>query len=363
VSFYPVALPAQNTGYLNASGDATGAADYTAITALLTAGTPVTLLPGQYYVSQPIVLATGAKLAGIHGGRLASTGSIISPGSAFAGAGLISIAGAECQIRDLTFLSTSATPVPCLKSTGNSGVKLEDLLIYGTGFSQGIAGASSGDTAWLARDVSVHDSGASAFAISNIQDSTWLDCYSLGAGGSGFVMNNCPNTALLGCRAEWSAAQGFYITGGWNDSTGSGGLLLSGCSTDRNADNGVYIDATGNVPVVISGMTCRRDGSGSTSSGLAGVNLASTATVPVTVGNLSAYPGVNDDGSGNDSPEYGISVQGAQTYLAVENAYLHAVTAGTNGLTTGNNASWRNVATRTGPTSGPGSVTLVADSA
>ena len=159
-----------------------------------------------------------------------------------------------------------------------------------------------------------------------------------------------------------AAASDSIDTACWGTGTGSGGMQMIGCSTDRNGEHGVSIDATGNAPILISGLMCRRDGALGASSGYAAL-LVSGPTVPVVVAGMTCYPGVNDDGTGTDGPEYGVSVSSPATYFALSDAYLHAVTAGTNGLTTGNGAAWRNVATRAGSTGSPGSVTLVADSA
>jgi hypothetical protein len=120
--------------------------------------------------------------------------------------------------------------------------------------------------------------------------------------------------------------------------------------------------SAGNGPVTVSNIMLRRDGSGSASSGYAGV-LISASALPVILSGVTCFPGVNDDGTGNESPEYGLTVTGKPAYVGTSNAFLHAVTAGTNSMTTANNCNWRSVVTRTGSTSAPTAVTLVADSA
>ncbi|MCW2936905.1 MAG: hypothetical protein JWM19_7867 [Actinomycetia bacterium] len=87
---------------------------------------------------------------------------------------------------------------------------------------------------------------------------------------------------LHGCRAEWNGGPGgFYISGP------ASGLALTGCSTDRNREHGLYIDASGNAPVLISGFMAHRDGASGTSDGYAGVTL-NGASCPVLIDGLVA---------------------------------------------------------------------------
>jgi hypothetical protein len=52
-----------------------------------------------------------------------------------------------------------------------------------------------------------------------------------------------------------------------------------------------------------------------------------SATAPVALSGLTTYPGVNDDGSGNATPQYGLSVTGSLS-VSYTGASLHAITAG-----------------------------------
>ena len=72
---------------------------------------------------------------------------------------------------------------------------------------------------------------------------------------------------------------------------------------------------------------------------------------------MTCFPGVNDNGSGTLTPEYGINIIGTG-FTQINGAYLHAATAGLNGTPTNNRA----VAVRAGSTSSPGAITLIADS-
>jgi hypothetical protein len=164
----------------------------------------------------------------------------------------------------------------------------------------------------------------------NHSDFTIMDTISIGAGGSNYIFSNCPNSRMLGSRAEWSDAHGIYITGNFGTGQGSGGMLISGCSTDRNFGNGIYVDATGNAPIVMSNIMTRRDGRNNNvgGGGYAGI-AANAATAPLVIGDWTNYPGVDDDGIGVNSPQYGGSFTGSSV-IQVDNSYLHANTAGLN---------------------------------
>jgi hypothetical protein len=157
-------------------------------------------------------------------------------------------------------------------------------------------------------------------------DTTMISVQTLGSGVYGFFLSNMPNSHLDSCRAEWSGDKGFYITGSWGTAQGSGGLIMNGCSTDRNTKDGVYIDATGSGQIVVSGLMCRRDGrnGGSGGGNFAGFTV-NGATMPVVVGSIVCYPGTDDNGTGTNSPQIGFQSTNA-TYVSVASGYLHANT-------------------------------------
>jgi hypothetical protein len=202
----------------------------------------------------------------------------------------------------------------------------------------------------------------------DVADTTWdgfhligtdhhlVNCRTIGVRGHGYYISGAANTQLNVCRAEWSALSGFYITGSWGTSQGSGGAILTGCSTDRNSQYGVLIDSTGNSPIIVDGLMARRDGRngfpGAGGGGFAGLRVSS-ATTPVVVTGMTCYPGVNDDGGGVNSPERGTSVANS-TYAQISNSYLHAATTPFHDGS-GNTALYRgpNVGTATGTTAAP----------
>lgn len=357
----------QDTAYAGgAQGD--GVTDDTAaIQAAVNAG--MAFAPaGTYLVSSPISVPSNCGLRGVRGGIYELAGTIIKPSAGFSGSAVFTFPNPSLE-QEISNLCIDGSAMPAGTAAGIGGitvnhsvlsVKLSDLLISGTGISFAV-GQVFGGTSWRGTRIFALDTNNSGFSLGNAPDSTWTDCAALGCGGNGWTLNSSANSKFIGCRAEWSGADGFYLTTAWVSGTGSGVVQFLGCSTDRNAGNGVHIDATGTVPVLFSGLMTHRDGNGV---GNAGVNVASGSTViPVIIGNWTNFPGVNDDGTGTLTPQFALNVGGAVQYLGISNAFLHAATTATSGMTTGNNVSWRNVTTRTGSTATPGSITLAADSA
>ncbi|PAK25783.1 hypothetical protein CJD44_14220 [Streptomyces sp. alain-838] len=204
---------------------------------------------------------------------------------------------------------------------------------------------------WRLHRVMVDNTGWHGFAMEVMTDISLIDCQAIGCGANGFEIANAANSHMIGCRAEWNTGNGIHLTGDWATGTGSGGMLLGDCSTDRNGQNGVLVDATGNPPIQIENLHTRRDGrnNGAGGGGYAGLACAA-ATVPVLVGMVTCYPGVDDDGTQANSPQYGARFTGC-TYVSVDSGFLHADTAGWSDV--GDNVVLRrglNIAERTGTT-------------
>jgi hypothetical protein len=358
---------------INPSGDKSGATDAANINKALSTSLAVYLSPGAYYIDASLTPSSGTSLFGLGTSPPLPSGTpggavinvVTSTANPFSGSAAINLSEAqEVAIRDLTIDGATGPSGldGILLSAATADVRLEDLLIQSvTGI--GVASSATGGNTVNAKNVTVHQAGGSGFNC-QATDSTWTDCLALGCGAQGFfISEGSENSKWTGCRAEWSTDNGFYITGGWSTGNGSGGIEIANCSTDRNGQNGLSVNASsGNSPVTVSNMMLRRDGSSSTSSGYAGV-LISAAALPVVLSGITCFPGVNDDGTGNDSPEYGLTVTGKPKYVGISNAFLHAVTAGTNSMTTANNCNWRAVVTRTGGTDTTAAVTPVPDSA
>ena len=347
--------------------DPTGATDSANIAAALAKG-PVFLQAGTFVINQRIVIPGGGILRGVSGIPVAVSssqqdfpGTVITYGTGFADTALIEVAGAFAVISELNLNGNNGTAQPSgldgiyVDDTGG-GLRMENVGIF-TVSHNGINMANTAKAEICARNVIVAHAGNNGFSCM-ATDSTWDNCYALGCKGSGFyIAGEQANSKWINCRSEWSAGPGWVLTGSWNNGPGSGGLLMSQCSTDRSGKAGIEINATGNMPLVISGFMARRDGS---SGGYAAVQI-DAATIPVMISDLSVYPGVNDDGTGAITPVTGIETSGPLTYVSLVNAFIHAYTTPISGSTP--ISAYRAVVTRTGPTNSPSAVTMLADSA
>src|SRR5690606_31092291 len=112
--------------------------------------------------------------------------------------------------------------------------------LFRSGFNEGFFPYS-----WRMHRVMVDNVGWHGFAVQVMTDVTMIDCQAIGCGANGFEINNAANSQMIGCRAEWNRQNGIHITGDWATGTGSGGMLIGDCSTDRNDRSGVLVDAVG----------------------------------------------------------------------------------------------------------------------
>lgn len=350
--------------------------DAPAINAILStspAGSVVLLPPGDVAVNSPIIVPPGKTLMGMHSNLMKVTGlydpaTRIKPLATFTGAAVIlfvdqatggyaSISGEQRLIDIMIHGAAGPAALDGIQAKGNIqnvvmyGVTIRDMT--GNGIFTGI-NAGAYPYSWRLHRVMIDNCHAHGLSVQLMTDLTMIDCQAIGNWSSGFVLNNVANSQLTSCRAEWNGNHGYHITGSWGTGTGSGGMQMVGCGTDRNGYNGVYVDATGNAPIVISNLMTRRDGrnGGAGGGGYAGLS-ANGATTPLTIGNWVQYPGTDDDGNGTNSPQYGASFTN-NTHVQVENAYLHANTGGLNNG--GGNTTLRlgaNITYATGLTSAP----------
>lgn len=229
-------------------------------------------------------------------------------------------------------------------TTGMTGVQLYGFVreavfrevtvrnVVGDGFATVSYSPYSGDAQsaqscrWL--DCVADNCGGAGFNVSG-PDCLFAGCNAQGSGYVGFLIQYAPNTQVIGCRAEWSGNHNYYLTGSLGTGQGSGGVLISGCTSDRANYNGLLIDSTGSSAHNITGFSSRRDGrnGGSGGGNYAGIQVTG-ATNPVMIDGYTCYPGVNDDGSGTNSPQFGVRA-GTSTYVAVDAGYIHAATAAT----------------------------------
>ncbi|MFD7835624.1 glycerophosphodiester phosphodiesterase family protein [Streptomyces sp. NPDC059761] len=357
-----------------AKGDGT-TNDTAAIQAALSACVPggiVHLPQGIYRTSAPLAIPPGVTLQGSHanmegGLNLSDPACYIQPLASFTGTSLVEFkhqaAGgyptlsSEQRLCDVMLDGSTlngTTPVNGISATGNvQNVVLRNVTIRKMSSNGIITSGLSNDFpyAWRLDSVVVDNCRSNGMVLNRMTDLTMIGCQVVGCWGEGFVLSNIANSQILACRAELNGNHGYHLTGAWGNGSGSGGLVMSGCTTDRNGWDGVRIDATGSAPITISGLMTRRDGrnGGSGAGSYAGLAVAA-ATVPIVVDGITCYPGVDDDGTGASSPQYGIRLTGPAR-IQVGSGYLHAVTDGFRDESVGGSvAVGAEVTTLTGPT-------------
>lgn len=333
-----------------------GVDDTASVQALLDAAGPggeVTLGKGIFKLSNRLVIPPGVTLQGIQGRRVnnlalateVATLSYIRPLSSFAGDAALRMLdkeeggySAENNGQRIRHLALDMTSVPAgtvdgIKATGYvHDVMMENVSIYGAPHN----GVTT--TSYTRLDLNSYHPyswtiiNCIAQACTNIGWShgsctdTWMEMVqAIGCGSHGFFLAAMPNSQFIGLRAEFNL-DGYRITGGWGTGTGAGGGIWNGCSTDRNTNYGFHIDATGSAPMQINAPMCRRDGrnSGSGGGSYAGI-FGDASTCPIVITNPVVYPGVDDNGTGTNSPQFGIKASGC-TFFAFSGGYVHAAT-------------------------------------
>lgn len=351
--------------------------DTAAIQAALAAapmGGIVYLPAGAYRTSAPLTIPPAVTLQGTHSNLMAVVGltdppCYIKPLASFAGDAVIlfldeidggySTISAEHRILNVMIDGDDLTApgTDGIRAAGNiQNVAMRDVTVRrvtGAGIHTEFQGGFF-PYSWRLHRVMIDNCGWHGFAMEVMTDITLVDCQAIGNGANGFEIANAANSHMIGCRAEWNTNHGIHLTGDWATGTGSGGMLIGDCSTDRNGFHGVLVDATGNPPIQIENLHTRRDGR---NNGLGGGDYAGLAcdgaTVPVIVGMVTCYPGVDDDGTQTNSPQYGARFTDCE-YVSVASGFLHAATAGWSDG--GGNTVLRrglNIAERTGTTAAP----------
>lgn len=334
----------------------------------------VYLPAGAYRTSAPLTIPPAVTLMGTHTNLMTVPGLVdppcyIKPLAGFVGGAVVSFLdeidggystiSAEHRILNLLIDGSDLTEpgIDGIRARGNiQNVALRDVTVRrvaGAGIHTE-ANAGKFPYSWRLTRVMVDNVGWHGFAHEVMTDFTLLDCQAIGCGANGFEIVNAPNSHAIGCRAEWNVGNGFHITGDWATGTGSGGMLIGDCSTDRNGYNGVLVDATGNPPIQIENLHTRRDGRNDGAGGGDYAGLACDgAELPVIVGMVTCYPGTDDDGTQANSPQYGARFTDC-AYVSVGSGFLHAADAGWSDG--GGNAVLRrglNIGERTGSTDAP----------
>jgi hypothetical protein len=334
---------------LSYGADPTGVRDSTAaMTAALTAaplGGTVYLPTGIYTTSAPLVVPPYVAIQGdpatsqvpwVH------AGSVIKPAASFSAgsypvpavilllsqaAGGYPLASEEQKFRNIMIsgedLPAGVHGIGCYGNVRR--VQLRDILISrvtGNGIHQQSDPSGNQPDAWTAIHVFSRYNGGCGYFLRSA-DSNWTKCLSTNSGAEGWLINTTSNSLYIGCRSEHSGTVGYRYQCA-NNGQASGSVAFVGCSTDQSTTHGIELDGPRGVPVLLSGCYLRRDGANNDAGGggFAGV-FANGYPGSVIMTGCAVFPGVDDNGAGTNSPQFGLKMTGS-TYVQVSGCRFHA---------------------------------------
>lgn len=304
--------------------------------------------------SADLVIPPGVTLLGQQGRRVnnlalateVQTLSYIKPLSTFSGTACLRMKDKEeagysadnngQRIRHIALDGTalSGSTIDGIKATGYvHDVMIDNVSVYGfphngctTSAYTRLDSSSVHPYSWTIMNSIAQANGNIGWSTGGCTD-TWMELVqSIGNGSHGFFQSGMANSTFIGLRAEFNL-DGYRVTGSWGTGTGSGGSAWIGCSTDRNTNYGFHVDATGSATLTFSAPVMRRDGrnGGSGGGNFAGF-FGDAATCPIIITAPNVYPGVDDDGTGTNSPQIGIKASSCTFFSFSGPGYIHAAT-------------------------------------
>jgi hypothetical protein len=392
--------PLTNNTCVLPSGDTTGNTDTANINNALAAnlsGQNVVLAAGVFFVNSPIMIPPGGVLRGQFANEVTQLsvhawGSCISAvdtwePTAVAGgpvnavvacvgqkAGGYPVAGFETKVYGV-MIDCLQIPRTLISPITNTQIVVDGLQIFGSvsrahlervlitnpsgcGFNMVNDSFGLGPDAVHIERVNVRFPGSVGFRHIKISDSTYYDCLCENGATDGFYIQNGSNGVWTACRSEHNNGNGYtYVSS--STSTGSGVARLVGCSSDRNEAYGIFITSSDNsgLPVVLSACAFRRDGRHGNAGGGAFAGIAiSSYPGPVQISGCTVWPGVDDDGTGTPSPQYGLSLatNAPMSQVVVAASYIQGADDFLNDDGTTPGIRWGpDVAGAHGPTSNP----------
>lgn len=336
-----------------AAGDGTtddrAAIQATIDTAAALPGGTVYFPPGTYLISDALTLKTGVTLQGSHGSawpfRFPASSCVIKCSSSFAGECAISMLGKDItgstgnegaiRIFDLD-LSGESLPAGSVSGIHAQGEVMDVALarmaikqFTHNGIHTNVGTGSKAPHDWFMDSVVCYGNSSYGFSMS-MTDGYIRDCVASTNGLDGWLLGPLGSLTMTGCQALFNTQHGFNVAGG----TQVGNVTMLGPLTDRNGRDGIHLgtsSGSGSPPIVLTGAVLNRDGrNGNTGGGsYAGLRIDGCAN-PVIVNGITVNTGVDDDGSGTNSPQYGASLTGSNAYVQLSGGYLHGNTAGLN---------------------------------
>lgn len=318
-----------------------------AINAAAIVGGIVFLPPGVYRISNTLTVKTGVTLSGSHvtawANRFPTPLCAIKPTSSFAGECAISMLGADItgsgsnegnvRINNIE-LDGSALPAGSVSGIHAQGEVLDIILTHvmckqftHNGIHTNIGTGTRAPHDWYFDSVVCYQNAGFGFSLS-MTDGYMRDCISTTNGGDGYLLGPFGSLSFEGCQALFNTGNGLTVAGG----SQVGNVVISHFLTDRNGMDGIHLGTSSGIAspsIQLSNITLNRDGRNGNSGGgsFAGLRINVMAN-PVIINGITITPGIDDNATGVNSPQYGISLTGANAYVSVNNGYLHANTQG-----------------------------------
>lgn len=326
------------SGFLQPSGDITGATDFANITAALAVaaaipGGAVLLAPGLFHVNQKITVPAYSGLQG-NGIRPMGTqfdwagftiaGTILQATSTFTGTALLEFSNTTANetggqtLRNLAVDMHLAPGGYGVHSTGSiAAVTIEDILIYhgpstGLLIELGLGGGQGPDT-WFVSGLKVSHCvvGISTVAA----DTWWLNCESSENTSSGWVVSGTGNARYIGCKSENNGGYGWFVTTG-----ATSPVHWDACTTQFNTLSGFkFTGPDGAANPSVHTLTNCRSAFDAGKSGLevdaclAWINAIGFTTLTIS----------------NTTPLYGASIADSSNLLSLTSCFLQGNTAAT----------------------------------
>jgi hypothetical protein len=333
-------LTKTNPAVTTYGADLTGATDSTAALNAALAAVPVVLptwatpkITGPVNVPAGGLLMSGGFPQPIYTGP--GSGAVLKVDASFSGSNAVTVGNGGFVGGIALDLSSAPASVAGIQGGSAANGTVKDVYIYkATGIGLDLGNGAHG---WHCDHVKVDGGSVQGVACGGHYDGQFYDVHVIGTAGHCWsIASEPPNTRFAHCRAEWAGTgkDGFHLAGAWNTGTGSGAVVFDTCTTDRNDNHGFGISSTGTTPIVLSNCSLRRDGRNGNSGGgnFGGLGLTS-CTSPVLARGLTTFTGVDDNGTGTNSPNWSIFLSGTNSYLELNGALLHGNSA-TGGLTT-----------------------------
>jgi hypothetical protein len=239
------------TIWLVPSGDTTGATDVAAISALLSAGHTVHLLPGDYYINATLSIPAGQALTGSPCGLDKNSGSMATRIhlAAHVNNHMISLSGKAAYVGYLELDGNRANQtsqygngVLCL--TGSNSSIIERCLIHDQ-YYRGIDITDSTQGISVIGCVVVNNNNDGIF-IANSTSDHHISGTAVGSNGAHNIETSGYVVHIHECDIYSANKDGILATGGgW-------ATLITNCGIDRNQQNGIEIQSPG---VTVSACT------------------------------------------------------------------------------------------------------------